>query len=250
MLTGTTGTESCLADKLARLAPISDRERRFLADLEKDRREVDAGTVVFSAGEPSEQLFILNSGVAITYADFADGRSIAQIHFPGDILGVAHLPFTNTLHTCVVRANSTVCPFPKRNLDALLTRSPRLAGLLYSVAAIEEAMCQDRVRILSRRDAQAKLALYILQTLSRMKLMNEVLDDQFHSPLTQAEIGDAVGLTNIHVSRTFSRMEREGLIARNRSFVRILDRRRLERLASFSDRYAGLDLSWLPASIE
>lgn len=52
-------------------------------------------------------------------------------------------------------------------------------------------------------------------------MLDKGLSRIFTLGLTQEEIGDATGLTN---------------------------ERALQRVANFADRYAGLDLSWLPAS--
>ena len=42
-------------------------------------------------------------------------------------------------------------------------------------------------------------------------------------PLTQTDIGDALGLTKVHVNRTFREMEERGMIARSGKRVTMLD---------------------------
>ncbi len=65
--------------------------------------------------------------------------------------------------------------------------------------------------------------------------------------LTQEEIGDATGLTSVHVNRMLRQLEEEGMIARGSGRVTLTDERALARAANYVDRYEGLDLSWLPA---
>ena len=81
-----------------------------------------------------------------------------------------------------------------------------------------------------------------------MKLVNRHLDDQFHCPLTQMDIGDLLGLTNVHISRTFAQLEKLRMIKRQSSFIKVLDRERLCRLTGYTDRFDGLNLDWLPES--
>ena len=66
--------------------------------------------------------------------------------------------------------------------------------------------------------------------------------------LTQEEIGDATGLTAVHVNRMLRQFEEEGMIARDAGRVRFRDERALARSANYVDRYEGLDLGWLPES--
>lgn len=44
----------------------------------------------------------------------------------------------------------------------------------------------------------------------------------------------------------FRQLENDGMIARDNGRITILDDRALARTANFIDRYANLDLSWLP----
>ena len=59
-------------------------------------------------------------------------------------------------------------------------------------------------------------------------------------------MGDATGLTSVHVNRMLRQIEQEGLIARDGNVVTLLDARALTRDSGFIDRTTGLDLSWLP----
>ena len=72
-------------------------------------------------------------------------------------------------------------------------------------------------------------------------------DNEFDLPLGQELIGDALGLSQVHVIRTFREREEQGLIKRcGRCWIRV-DARRLKGHADFSDRYYRFDTSWAPA---
>ncbi|WP_306997262.1 helix-turn-helix domain-containing protein [Sphingomonas sp. SORGH_AS_0879] len=59
-------------------------------------------------------------------------------------------------------------------------------------------------------------------------------------------MGDAIGLTAVHVNRMLRLLEDEGLIKREGGRVFLLDEERLVQESGYIDRFAGLDLSWLP----
>ena len=56
-------------------------------------------------------------------------------------------------------------------------------------------------------------------------------------PLTQELISDALGMSPVHVSRTFSMLREEGLVIRNRQHVKLPDPEALARLVEFNDSY-------------
>ncbi|HEV2866985.1 MAG TPA: helix-turn-helix domain-containing protein, partial [Allosphingosinicella sp.] len=64
-------------------------------------------------------------------------------------------------------------------------------------------------------------------------------------PLTQEEIGDATGLTAVHVNRMMRGLVEDGIIERSGSHLRVLDEARLCVEANSLDR-AALDTGWLP----
>ena len=62
-------------------------------------------------------------------------------------------------------------------------------------------------------------------------------DGHFCLPLSQEQIADALGLSTVHVSRTFSAFREAGLVLRERHKVTLLDPDALARVAQFDSRY-------------
>ncbi len=239
--------ETCLAERLKPFGPIEPSDRQLLSRLEDDELEVPADYWLFEANKPVDCLYVLRKGWAITEAIGVSGkRFITHIHLPGDIIGVGHVPFQAPFHRSRTITRGLVCPFPREGLTDIFEKSPRLSAMFMTVAMIDQAILQDRVQIIARNDALGKIAQFILQTLARLRLMNGHLRDQFQCPLNQTDIGDVTGLTNIHVSRTLSKLEDMRLISRHKNFIKIEDRAGLEALTDFVDRYTKLNIEWLP----
>jgi CRP-like cAMP-binding protein len=59
-------------------------------------------------------------------------------------------------------------------------------------------------------------------------------------PLTQADLGDALGLSTVHVNRTLQELRGEGLIELHSGRLRILDWMRLKEAAQFDPNYLHL----------
>ena len=54
-------------------------------------------------------------------------------------------------------------------------------------------------------------------------------------PLTQEHIGDALGLTNVHVNRMLRELREEGVLVLKRGMLRLLDLPRLVEIAGSDD---------------
>jgi len=70
-------------------------------------------------------------------------------------------------------------------------------------------------------------------------------EESFRMPLTQTEIADLLGLTNVYVSKMLSRIEMNGLIRREGNRIIILHASRMAQVCEY--RPAGpMDTAWFP----
>ena len=111
---------------------------------------------------------------------------------------------------------------------------------------VDQVVLLDRIRLLGRMSAKERLAHLLLEILCRLRIANRDMASSFRLPLTQEVIGDAIGLTNVTVSKTFGQLEDEGLIHRHEGSVEILEVEALRRATDFEDRYYKIDTSWFP----
>jgi CRP-like cAMP-binding protein len=111
---------------------------------------------------------------------------------------------------------------------------------------IERVALTDRLAALGRTSAKARVAALLLELRNRLRATDKTIANAFALGLTQEEIGDATGLTAVHVNRMLRQLEEEGMIARDSGKVTLLDERGLGRAANYVNRFERLDLSWLP----
>ena len=78
--------------------------------------------------------------------------------------------------------------------------------------------------------------------------MDDNVSDRFDIRLTQEEMGDALGLTSVHVNRMLRQLEEEGLIARESGWIILRDEERLRQAGNYTNRNKHLDLEWLPSA--
>ena len=130
----------------------------------------------------------------------------------------------------------------------LFDTHPRLGALILAISQVERVTLTDRLAALGRTSAKARVAALLLEMRNRVRRAHQNVDDTFALGLTQEEIGDATGLTGVHVNRMLRQLEDEQMIVRENGRISFPNEATLVRIANFVDRYEGLDLGWLPAS--
>ncbi|HVF93076.1 MAG TPA: helix-turn-helix domain-containing protein, partial [Sphingomonas sp.] len=123
---------------------------------------------------------------------------------------------------------------------------PRLGALLYAVSASENVAMADRLTSIGRTDGMTRIATLLLDIRSRLRVADGIHGATFELPLTQQDLGDAVGLTKTHVNRGLKALAETGLIERDGRVIRINDVDALSALVDFRDRHGHVATDWLP----
>jgi CRP-like cAMP-binding protein len=75
----------------------------------------------------------------------------------------------------------------------------------------------------------------------RMRAMGLAEGDQCELPMTQAELGDAMGISTVHVNRTLMELRAAGLITLTGARLTVLDWDRLREVGEFDPTYLHLN---------
>ena len=237
---------SCLAERLSHYVRLSGAEQAALDLLEEQERPLRRGAVVLSENQPPRELFIVRSGWLHASVVLGNGsRQIMRFYFQGDILGLPLLAFADSPETVTAVTDVTLCPFSRERLAAIIADHPRLGALLLGLTVADRVTLADRLASVGRTSARARVGALLCDIFARMRRLGLGPDESIHLPLTQEEIGDATGLTAVHVNRMMRALVEDGIIERANSHVRLLDEKRLVAEANFIDR-TGIETGWLP----
>jgi CRP-like cAMP-binding protein len=228
--------------------PLTAGERDAIERLERRERRAPAGTRVIVEGSENSALFIIQHGWLHSAISLKSGsRQITGFHYAGDLVGTSSIAWNVAAATLTTIEDCILFELSKDELGQVFAAQPRLAGLLYAIAAAEGVAANDRLTSVGRMGADARLATLLLDMLARLRASAGGVVDSFDLPLTQTDIGDAAGLTKVHVNRTLRSMEERGWIERHGKRVRIKDERKLSGEVGFVDRYAEVATDWLPS---
>jgi len=232
------------------MAVLTPAETAAIAALAIGTRTVRRGAVLRSEREPCEELFAVEQGWLFGATLLEDGRrQIIRFHLRGDLLGVDSLAYPDATDTICALTDAEITLIDREAFGRLFALHPRVGALLYALLQVERITLTDRLTSLGRSTAKGRVAALLLWVADRLRTVDPGLGDRFTLPMTQEEIGDATGLTAVHVNRTLRALEEQGLIERTRSTLRLVDPVRLARIAHRPARLERLRDSWLPPAL-
>ncbi|KQT64100.1 MULTISPECIES: Crp/Fnr family transcriptional regulator [unclassified Aureimonas] len=240
-------TNSCLVSKLSHYVELTKAESDMLAGLEETTQHHRKRDCIVDRGAPMEDIFVVKSGWLYGHVSSPDGGElVADIFYPGDVVGVGQLAFEEATLTYTAATDVALCPLPKRSLGRIFKEHPRLVALFFAFAALERAAMIDRLRAATLLNARDCVALFLLQVHARLRITRPRIGESFELPLTQEMIGGAVGLSTVSVNRAIRSLELENRIRRNGRILEFLNSAELSKEVDFVDRFYKVDTSWFP----
>lgn len=220
---GTTGSPcaACQAREISVCGALNPEELSVFGNA-MATTSLTPGMHLIDEGEPEKYVFSVSTGCLKCFKLLPDGRrQITGFLFPGDFLGLAR---SETYPSSVEAVtHSSLCRMERSELEKFAETIPNLSRRLHELASEALAEVQGQIVLLGRKTAQERLATFLL-TLSRRAGERGGATNPVDVPMSRDDIGDFLGLTTETVSRTFSRLRKEGLIGMDKDKrIEILD---------------------------
>jgi CRP-like cAMP-binding protein len=122
-------------------------------------------------------------------------------------------------------------------LQKLHRRRPTVAEIFWRDTLIDAAMFREWIVNVGQRPAPARLAHVMMELRERLKVIGRVEGASFDMPLTQEQIGEALGITAVHANRVIKQLRQDGIVDLHRGRVTVLSEAKFEELADFDSRY-------------
>ncbi len=227
---------------LRRDRSLTEAEARALDEAVSHRIEVDADVELVRQDEISHQSLLLEQGWACRYGALPDGRrQILALHVSGDFVDLQSFPLKRMDHTVATLSRCRIAVYPHENLRRLSETMPHLTRLLWMATLIDAAILRQWLLGAGQRSALERAAHLICELFTRLDVVGAAPDGVFNLPLTQAELGDALGVSQVHANRVVGELRSRGLVTWRDETVRILDWPGLQALAEFDPTYLMLE---------
>ena len=213
----------CSLHELCLSGGLDEVDLEAIDQIVAQRRRVTRGEALFGVGDPFRCIYAVRFGLFKTEGLMADGREqVTGFQMAGELLGLDGISEDRHVCKAVALEDSEVCVIPFAEMESLGRAVPALQHNLHRVMSRE--MVQDRNLLVLLGSAQAteRLAAFLLN-LSQRHHQRGYSASEFILRMTRDEIGSYLGLTPETVSRTFTRLQRDGLIEVAQKHIRIPD---------------------------
>lgn len=223
--------------RLDKFEPLDPDARNAL------RRAVQRGSLVSADQElPIEtnpDVAIVLSGWICQFRLLNNGRrQITSIMVPGDFVDFGFLTGRRSYTQCVATAPSQMGRIPIRQFTDLTEQYPAILRAALHASAIDAAISRERVISLGLLSALERVSHLLCEFFYRLAAVGLVMsENSYDLPMTQAELGAALGLSTVHVNRTIQTLRKRSVITMHGGRVWIHDLRQLAGLAGFDPGY-------------
>ena len=230
-----------LIGKLASMMTLSEDERYAIQGLPRTRRRLGARNDISREGDRLSQCCLILEGWAYRYKMLDNGkRQILSFHLPGEIPDLQSLHLPQMDHNLSTLTECTVVIIPHNGLQALITQFPAVTAELWRETLVDAAIFREWVTNIGQRSASERIAHVFCELYTKLHAVGLAHDYSCAIPLTQQELGDATGVTTIHVNRVLQGLRAAGLITYKSGKLTIHDWNALKKLAQFDPAYLHL----------
>lgn len=207
---------------------LSESELAFVTGMRRNQRSLGHGQILQPSGKPQKEIFTLIEGWASGYHVLPNGcRSMQDVFLPGDIIGLGPYLADGPPYLAEALTPIRVCTLDAQSLPKLAKEHPDLAVALMRLLADYSRRWHTRATLLALRDPKQRLAYLFLDIFIRLKSVG--IGDQTMCPfyMRRAHLAEAIGLSEVHVSRTLSQLRKAGLVELTPNLLVIPDTARL-----------------------
>jgi CRP-like cAMP-binding protein len=231
-----------LIRKLENYVLLTDIEKHSLLEAETTVRTIDPRLDIACEHDEIDGAILLLEGFACRYRLLPDGRrQILSYMLPGDMCDPRIFLLDHRDHSIASLSRVRIAVWPRKAVLGLTSIYPRITRAFWWCALADEGIIREWLVSLGQRTALERLSHLICELYYRLKAIDLVYADGFDFAVTQAELGDTLGLSAVHVNRTLQDMRRKRLVRMAGRRLTVLNLDALATIAMFKPDYLHLN---------
>jgi CRP/FNR family transcriptional regulator len=211
---------------------FSDLDERELDAVQQIalRKDFRKGQVIFNESEPSRGFYVVASGAVKIFRVGPDGRErVLHIVEAGETFAEAAMFMDAYPATAEALSAMTAIFVEKNGFKQLLARDPRLSFKIMGSLVRWLAVLRNALTDLTLKEVPARFASYVL-SLKPEQNRNMTLS------VSKTTIAQMIGTTKETFSRLLARLARSRVLTYRGNQLRVLNRARLEKIATGEER--------------
>ncbi|MES2290350.1 MAG: helix-turn-helix domain-containing protein [Pseudomonadota bacterium] len=195
-----------------------------------------------SAGEIVDHSCLVVDGIVGRFGQNGKGeRQVTCLHVRGDMADLPSVVSPKVGWGLTALPRTTVLRIPHRELRSIASTYPGVAEAFWRDCVVDGSIFSEWVVNVGRRSALVRVAHLLCEMAIRSERAGTGDKHSYPLPITQADLGDATGLTVVHVNRTLRRMREQSIATFYGGKVIINDWQRVVKSCNFDDAFMLLD---------
>jgi CRP-like cAMP-binding protein len=224
--------------RLHGLSPLSTEDRQALEQLRGIVIQAKANTDLVPPGDAAEYCHLVVEGLVGRFAQFSDGaRLIVALYVPGDMADLHSVATPQLAPPLQALTTCTLIRYPLRELRSAVSSRPALAQAFWAYSSVDASVIGTWAASLGRKSAVGRMAHLLCEIGLRMEQSGRGDRSHFTLELTQSQLGEALGLTPVHVNRTLKALRTQALVAVSARTFQIADWDKLAKVGEFDPCY-------------
>ena len=231
-----------LVRKLAYWQPLDAADRQALLALPHSVKRVEQHHYIIRERDKASHSCVLLSGFAVRHKIVGGGyRQICAIHMKGDVVDLQNSLLGMADHSVQMLTTGQIAMIPRDEVVRLAFERPAVGRAMWIDTLVDGSIFREWIANVGRRDARTRVAHLLCEFALRLKVAGLGSETGYQLPMTQEQIGDATGLTSVHINRTIKQLEADGLIDRvSPRAISIGDWKTLANAGDFDSHYLHL----------
>ncbi|MHC2001997.1 Crp/Fnr family transcriptional regulator [Methylobacterium sp. CM6241] len=231
-----------LLRKLEHFTKLSHDDRQALEIAASKQRIFAKHSDIISEGDDPHHVNLILEGWACRYKQLDDGRrQIISFFVPGDLCD-SHVYLLREMdHSIVALTSVKLAEISRAALEQIANDNVRLTKAFWWDTLVTVAVQREWTVNLGQRTAFERVGHLLCELFLRLQSVGLTEGTTCDLPLTQVELADALGLSNVHINRTLQELRRAGLIVLKGGRLTIPDFLALQRASLFNPSYLHLD---------
>jgi CRP-like cAMP-binding protein len=196
-----------------RLVAQLKAEGAFRRLLDASVQKVERNRALQLTGEATNFVLLVLDGWLIVSKSTEDGQQqIVDFVLPGEFFDPGSAKRSTASADLTALTPSTVAALPRAGWEQFLEDHPDHRRALSRRVGAGYSRIAERLLRVGKSQAETRIAYAICELCLRSTEQGLVDGNGFHIPLTQQVLGDFVGLSSVHVSRTLRRLRRQKVL--------------------------------------
>lgn len=235
-----------LLRKLKFHSPIDAADIAAVRRLPCEIRDLAAGEDFIRQGDKPKAAAVVIEGIVGRYHTLRSGaRQYLSLHYPGDWPDAQGLFLQHMDHSVCAMGRAQVCSISHHQLIKTFAARPAICFAVWRETLVDAAIFRESITNNSGRHGAARIAHFFCEQFHRAKSIGLVEDNACPLPLTQTQLGEALGMSLVSINRHLQALRRTKLADHRAGRLFVRSWSKLAALGEFDPGYLH---QYIPAS--